>query len=251
MLRLHRSFCFAIACLVATLAQAATPAQWNSADHKSGPFMGVKANTGFVTHSVNSDGRHVLTLSEDFKTPDAPAPHWQVVDSRGNAYLLQRLMVKGGEKDKLNRSIIIPSYVPDVAKVQIWCAWAEVLLGETSFDSPIVTDCCSVSADQSTRTSSPFMGVKANTGRVTLSYAQGKRVLTLSNDFKVPDAPAPHWQVVDSRGNVYLLNRIEVKDGKTNRSIAVPSYVPDVARVQIWCAWAETLLGEASFESMR
>jgi len=29
----------------------------------------------------------------------------------------------------------------------------------------------------------------------------------------------------------------------------VPSYVRDIARVQIWCAFAETLLGEASFET--
>jgi hypothetical protein len=27
--------------------------------------------------------------------------------------------------------------VPNVAKVQIWCAFAEVLLGEAAFDKPV------------------------------------------------------------------------------------------------------------------
>lgn len=98
--------------------------------HVSKQFMGPKANTGTVTHTKQGD-RHVLTLSDDFKVPDTPAPHWQVVDSKGNVYLLQRLVVKG---DKLNKTITLPPYIKDVAKVQIWCAWAEVLLGETTFD---------------------------------------------------------------------------------------------------------------------
>jgi len=42
---------------------------------------------------------------------------------------------------------------------------------------------------------------------------------------------------------------LDIKGGKVNRSITVPSYVPDIAKVQIWCAFAETLLGEASFVS--
>jgi hypothetical protein len=97
-------------------------------------------------------------------------------------------------------------------------------------------------------TSTPFMGVKANTGTVTHSTMNGKSILTLSDDFVVPDTPAPHWQVVDSKGNVYLLNRLKIKEDKYNKSIVVPSYVKDIAKVQIWCAWAEALLGEASFE---
>ena len=55
--------------------------------------------------------------------------------------------------------------------------------------------------------------------------------------------------MVDSRGNVYLLDRVQAKNGKYNKSITLPSYIPDVARVQIWCAFAETLLGEAPFDS--
>jgi hypothetical protein len=97
-------------------------------------------------------------------------------------------------------------------------------------------------------TSGPFKGVKANTGYVTHTTVNGKSILTLSDDFVVPDTPAPHWQLIDSKGNVYLLNRLKIKEDKYNKSITVPAYVKDVAKVQIWCAWAETLLGEASFE---
>ena len=98
----------------------------------SGPFAGVKANTGTVSLSTSGKSQ-VLSLSEDFKAPDAPDPHWQVVDSRGRVYLLQKLTVKGLVGDKMNRSITLPSYITDVAKVQFWCAYAEVLLGEASF----------------------------------------------------------------------------------------------------------------------
>jgi hypothetical protein len=93
----------------------------------------------------------------------------------------------------------------------------------------------------------PFAGPKANTGYVTHSKQGVANVLTLSDDFKVPDAPAPHWQVVDSKGNVYLLNRLQIKGDKYNQQIVVPAYVKNIVKVQIWCAWAETLLGEASF----
>lgn len=105
-------------------------------------FSGEKANTGTVTHSVK-DGKHMLTLSGDFQVPDTPDPHWQVVDSKGNVYLLQRLPVKnlgGIAKDRINMSITLPSYIRDIAKVQIYCAWAEALLGEASFGSPIATE---------------------------------------------------------------------------------------------------------------
>lgn len=95
--------------------------------------------------------------------------------------------------------------------------------------------------------SSPFQGPEADTGTVANTHENGKCVLTLSDDFKVPETPAPHWQIVDSRGNTYLLNRLKIDGGKYNRSIAVPSYINDVAKVQIWCAFAEVNLGEAAF----
>ena len=109
--------------------------------HTSKPFSGAKVNAGTVTHSVK-DGKNVLTLSDDFKIPDTPDPHWQIVDSKGNTYLLQRLGVKnlgGIAKDKLNMSITLPAYVKDVAKVQIYCAWAEAVLGEAPFSAPMMT----------------------------------------------------------------------------------------------------------------
>jgi hypothetical protein len=101
--------------------------------HTSSMFKGAKANTGTVSHA-KADGKHVLTLSKDFKVPDTPAPHWQVIDAKGNTYLLQRLVIKD---DKYNQTITLPTYIKDVAKVQIWCAWAEVLLGEASFQEPL------------------------------------------------------------------------------------------------------------------
>ena len=105
--------------------------------------------------------------------------------------------------------------------------------------------------------SSVFKGIKVNGGTVTHSKQNGRTVLTLSDDFQVPQTPDPHWQVVDSKGNVYLLDRLTAKgsmtdmamqNGKFNKSIVLPSYVKDVVKVQIWCAWAEALLGEASFQ---
>jgi len=103
--------------------------------HTTSKFEGVKANSGTAIH-VRSGNNDTLTWSDDFKIPDAPAPHWQVVDTKGNVYLLNRLAIKG---DKQNRTITLPTYVNDVAKVQIWCAFAEVLLGEASYAKPIMT----------------------------------------------------------------------------------------------------------------
>ena len=100
-----------------------------------------------------------------------------------------------------------------------------------------------------TMTSAPFAGVKVNGGTVTLTKEGNKTILTLSDDFVVPQTPDPHWQVVDSKGNVYLLQRLPIKGDKVNKSITLPSYVPDAAKVQIWCSYAETLLGEAPFAS--
>ena len=97
--------------------------------------------------------------------------------------------------------------------------------------------------------SGPFAGPKANTGFVTMTKQGGKIVLTLSDDFVVPDTPDPHWRVVDSKGTVYDLQKLKIKNDGYNKSITLPAYVKDVAKVVIWCAWAETNLGEASFKS--
>ena len=100
-------------------------------------------------------------------------------------------------------------------------------------------------------TSTQFQGAKANKGTVTHSTRDGKSVLTLSDDFVVPDTPDPHWQLIDSEGNVYQLDRLKTKNlpNSFKKEITVPSYVKDVVKVQIWCAFAETNLGEASFSS--
>ena len=104
--------------------------------HSTGQFQGPKANKGHVTHSTR-DGKSVLTLSDDFVVPDTPDPHWQVVDSDGQIYLLDKLKKKALLGDKYQKEIVLPGYVKNVSKVIIWCAWAEANLGEASFSSPV------------------------------------------------------------------------------------------------------------------
>ena len=36
-------------------------------------------------------------------------------------------------------SITVPEYVTDVAKVQIYCSWAEAVLGEATFATKLMT----------------------------------------------------------------------------------------------------------------
>ena len=104
--------------------------------HTSSQFQGPKANKGTVTHSTK-DGKSVLTLSDDFVVPDTPDPHWQVVDSDGNVYLLDKLKTKAFLGDNFKKEIVVPKYVTNVSRVVIWCAFAEVNLGEASFSSPM------------------------------------------------------------------------------------------------------------------
>jgi hypothetical protein len=98
-----------------------------------------------------------------------------------------------------------------------------------------------------TMASTNFKGIEVNGGHVNYRMEKGRLVLTLSDDFSIPKTPAPHWQVVDSKGNVYLLSQLRIAGDKTNRSVVVPSYIKDVAKVQIWCSFAEVNLGEAMF----
>lgn len=101
------------------------------------------------------------------------------------------------------------------------------------------------------QTSSKFEGSKANTGTVTHTVENGKSILRVSADFKVPDTPAPTWRVVDSKGNIYTLDAFKIKaGGGEKREVVVPAYVHDIVKVQVYCAWAEVLLGEASFSSV-
>ncbi len=104
--------------------------------HTSSQFQGPKANKGHVTHSTQG-GNSVLTLSDDFVVPDTPDPHWQLVDSDGNVYLVDKLKTKAFIGTNYKKEIVVPSYVKNVSKVVIWCAFAEVNLGEASFSSPV------------------------------------------------------------------------------------------------------------------
>jgi hypothetical protein len=103
------------------------------------------------------------------------------------------------------------------------------------------------SASAQSHTSRPFTGAKVNGGTVTHIVKDSRNLLSVSDDFVVPDTPDPHWQIVDSKGRVYLLDRLPLKGERVARSITVPTYIQDVAKVQIYCAWAEAVLGEASF----
>ena len=93
-----------------------------------------------------------------------------------------------------------------------------------------------------------FQGPKANTGTAMHTYDNGRSIVRVSDDFKVPDTPAPTWRVIDSKGVVYTLDAFKIKGGE-KRMVAVPSYVNDIAKVQVYCAWAEVILGEAPFSS--
>lgn len=115
-----------------TLALLAGFSLLQAAEHPSNGFQGPKANTGNAIH-VTGSGRGTLKVSPDFKVPDTPAPTWRVIDSQGQIYTLDAFKIKGGEK----REVKVPSYVRDIAKVQVYCAFAEVLLGEASFPSPV------------------------------------------------------------------------------------------------------------------
>jgi hypothetical protein len=106
----------------------------NTGPQTSSKFEGPKANTGTVTHTAEN-GQGILRVSADFKVPDTPAPTWRVVDSKGNIYTLDAFKIKGGNGEK--RQVAVPSYVQDIVKVQVYCAWAEILLGEATF-SPAV-----------------------------------------------------------------------------------------------------------------
>ena len=123
--------------VVTALGLSASGAFAQGGSHTSSQFQGPKANKGTVTHSIK-DGKSVLTLSDDFVVPDTPDPHWQVVDSNGTVYLLDKLKTKAFIGTNYKKEIVLPSYVKNVSKVVIWCAFAEVNLGEAKFSSPVM-----------------------------------------------------------------------------------------------------------------
>lgn len=93
-----------------------------------------------------------------------------------------------------------------------------------------------------------FMGPEVKDSMVGFMKDGGKRMLVLSDDFLVPGAPDPHWQVLDSMGNAFLLDRLTTAGDTVRRTVMVPMAVKDVAAVRIYCAFAEVVLGEAKFE---
>ena len=105
-----------------------------------------------------------------------------------------------------------------------------------------------IASDPGPHSSGPFAGPKANTGNVQHLYENGKSILRVSAEFKVPATPAPTWRIVDSKGNIYTLDAFKTKSGE-KREVAVPAFVKDIAKVQVYCAFAEVLLGEAGFSS--
>ncbi len=95
--------------------------------------------------------------------------------------------------------------------------------------------------------SNPFKGIEASKGTVSYTFAKGVGTLEVSKDFVVPKSPAPHWQIVDNEGNTYLLKQFRIAGDKVNTKLVLPKYIHSVAKVQVWCSFAEVLLGEASF----
>ena len=110
----------------------------------------------------------------------------------------------------------------------------------------LVTAGIALASDNGPHTTSMFQGPKANTGTAIHTVENGKNILRVSADFKVPDTPAPTWRVVDSNGNIYTLDAFKTKGGE-KREVVVPPYVKNIVKVQVYCAWAQVLLGEASF----
>lgn len=124
------------------------------------------------------------------------------------------------------------------------------ILGLTSLACAALLAVASPAQAQPSHTSRQFSGAKVNAGTVTHVKERGKDVLKLSADFKVPDTPDPHWQIVDSKGRVFLLDRLALKGDKVSTQITLPAYVTDIAKVQIYCAWAEAVLGETAFDKV-
>jgi hypothetical protein len=101
--------------------------------------------------------------------------------------------------------------------------------------------------NQMMQKSSQFKGIEVNKGSVSTYVKDGKTHIKWSDDFTVPNSPAPHWQIVDEKGTVYLLQRLTIAGDKQNRDIILPSHIKSIKKVQIWCSFAEVNLGEATF----
>ena len=75
-------------------------------------------------------------------------------------------------------------------------------------------------------TTSNFEGVKANTSMAAQAREATGDTRAASEDVRIPETAAPRWQVVDSKGNVYLLTPLQTKDGKASVEYVVPYTMP-------------------------
>jgi hypothetical protein len=122
-----------LAAILFALATAALADSVAVAQEVTSPFRGGAVPSGTVKHEREGD-RHILVLSNDFSIHEEPPdPHWRVVDTRGNVFLLDKLKVQG----RVNSRITLPGYITSVAKVEMWCAFAETVLGTAEFAQPV------------------------------------------------------------------------------------------------------------------
>lgn len=119
------------------------------------------------------------------------------------------------------------------------------------YHTPKAQDSMSMKMDKTMNlsTTSTFKGVEVNGGTASLYKKGNEYRLKVSDDFMLPTSPAPHWQIVDAQGNVFLLQQFNIAGDKKNKDIMLPKYIKSVAKVQVWCSFAEVVLGEASFKS--
>lgn len=103
------------------------------AQEVTGAFRGGAVPSGHVKHEREGN-RHTLVLSSDFSIHEEPPdPHWRIVDAQGSVFLLDKLKVEG----RINTRIVLPPYITSVARVEMWCAFAETVLGTAEFTDPI------------------------------------------------------------------------------------------------------------------
>lgn len=77
------------------------------------------------------------------------------------------------------------------------------------------------------RTTSNVEDVRAKTGMAAQARKATGEARTVLDDVKSPETPAPREQVVDSKGNVYLLTPLKTKDGEACGE-HVHQYIPRI-----------------------
>ena len=60
----------------------------------------------------------------------------------------------------------------------------------------------------------------------TTSQSERVTAKAVSGDVKSPETAASQWQVVDPKGNVYLLTPLTIKDGKASVEYRIPYTMP-------------------------